>query len=514
MTLLRYTPWEIRDFTGGQVEKLNNNVIPDNAAYYCRNFLATRMGSISKRKGQGRLNTTLGSNPIHGLFPYYFDSGEHGLIAMYQGELYNWNGTNLVLIDTNYPDALLADILSGDVYPDINAILFNEVEFNQADEYDFPINTEEMVMFERTVHYVVGMNGINRPFRWDGSTIGALKGAPSRARYPVLHKERIFCVDTSEPSTLRWSEVFQPEEWPPINYWDIERDDGSEITNLTKIYDDLLIFKNRSMHVLKGSMMEDFTLREITNLVGCAGPMASTVYQGNVYFISEKGLYVSNGATVQNISDIIIPDTWKLVNIDYLHRATVTVVGDRIWFTLPYDGSEINNLTLVYDISMQAIFPMEGIKASCYAHYNEGTTEGDRLFSGDTEDGFINIQNEGTEDFGSSVNAYWRGKFFDMGRAEIEKKTRDIYIQDSPDTAEIADLSVCLDYGKDTGGNYVYNNLAHYKDKGLSRQFKFNINSNRWNYLSPLIEHSKAGACEIRGIAIPFKPKRDMAVRE
>jgi hypothetical protein len=28
----RYEPWEIRDFSAGQVEKLNDNILPDNAA--------------------------------------------------------------------------------------------------------------------------------------------------------------------------------------------------------------------------------------------------------------------------------------------------------------------------------------------------------------------------------------------------------------------------------------------------------------------------------------------------
>ena len=56
MAKQRYALWEIRDFSAGQVEKLNDNILPDNAAHECRNFIASRYGGLSKRKGQIRLN--------------------------------------------------------------------------------------------------------------------------------------------------------------------------------------------------------------------------------------------------------------------------------------------------------------------------------------------------------------------------------------------------------------------------------------------------------------------------
>ena len=509
----RYSPWKITDFSGGQVEKFNDNMLPENAAFYCRNFIASREGGISKRQGQSRLNPTLGSGKIHGLHPYYFwQSGNRGLLAMHGGRPYAWNGTNFIEIGTNYTGSTISDSL----FPVFNGALFNEVEFNKNIEYTLPGNASDMTLFADTVNYIVAMNGVDRPWKWDGDKIENLKGAPAKGRYPVLHKESVFCVDAPEPSTLIWSDLFRPESWTPINYWDITKDDGDEITCLQPFLGDLIIFKGNSMHVLKGTTFQDFSLRTEETRVGCAGPLASVVHQTTVFFISSYGIYLTNGMNVQNISDQIIPDTWANVNKNYLHNSVAKVVGDHIWFAVPYGDSTVNNLVLVFDPQKGAFFPMTGIGATNYVYFNDTTTAlGTRLYAGDNTDGFVNLLGEGTEDYGSPVSAVWRGKFFDMGFSEVEKKAREVYIQDSPETTETADISICLDYEKNPStGDYVYNNLSFYRDQGLTREFKTNINTNRWVHVSPMIAHSKAGACEIRGITVPFKPKQRMATRE
>lgn len=499
---LRYEPWEIRDFAAGQVEKLNDNILPDNAAHECRNFISSRFGGLSKRKGTDSLNDSALPAYIQGLHPYYYPATKtRYLIAMSQGYGYLWNGSEFTSLSYSGAESAVGETS----FPLIGTALWGETMFDHP-MGTFPVNPTSVTLFEDSVNYVISMNGIDAPWKWDGSIITDLANAPSKGRYPVLHKEKLFCVDTDEPSTLVWSESFDPEDWPAVNYWDVSKGDGDEITCLLKFVDDLLVFKNRSIHALKGTSLDDFSMHEISAYVGCVGPRAAVVHDLKVYFVSEYGLYASNGMNVLNISEMVIPDTWNDINKTYIEKAAVTAWGDLIWVSIPYDNSSVNNLVLVYDPKQQSFWPMTGIGVSCYAYYNDGSGEGVQLYGGDPSLGYVVVQDTGHEDNGVAIDAYWKGKYFDMGLPEIEKKARKVYVQDSPDTSEIVDVSVSLDYG-------AYNNITFNRTDGYTREYITSNDNNRWRYISPMVSHSSTGACEIRGIIIPYKPKASLGVR-
>lgn len=501
-TKQRYEPWEIRDFSAGQVEKLNDNILPDNAAHECRNVIAARFGGLSKRKGQENLCSSPLPAAIQGLHPYYNPAiNLRRLIAMSQGLGYLWDGANFTALTF----AGASSIIGEAAFPLIGTPLWAEIMFDHPMGI-FPLDPSAVTVFEDCVEYVISMNGVNAPWKWDGSIITNLSNAPSKGRYPILHKEKLFCVDASAPSTLKWSESFKPEIWPAVNYWDIRKGDGDEITCLVKFIDDLLIFKNRSLHALKGTSLGDFSVHEISSQVGCVGPRAATVHDLKVYFVSENGLYVTNGLNTLNISDMVIPDTWDGLNKNYLHRAALSTWNDLVWIALPTGTATHNNLVLIYDPRKQAFWPMTEMGANCYAYYNDGTGTGVKLYAGSPSDGYVRIQDQNNDDCGAAIAAYWRGKYFDMGMPEIEKKARKLYVQDSPDTAAKVNVAVSVDYG-------AYNNLTYVRNEGLTREYNLNLDANRWRYVSPSIASNSTLACEIRGIMIPYK-RRSIGVRE
>jgi hypothetical protein len=361
------------------------------------------------------------------------------------------------------------------------------------------------MLFETCVNYMVAFNGINAPWKWDGTTVSALANAPAKGRYPVLHNEKLFCVDADNPSTLKWSDSFEPEDWPAVNYWDIKKGDGDEITCLIKFIGELFIFKERSLHTLKGTSLDDFRLLELEPMIGCVGPRAAARYGTQIFFVSDEGLYVTDGMNTVNLSDAKIPDTWEDVNKQYLSKAVVGVRNDLIRFELPEGDSTYNNFTLIYNPVTQAFWPMRGMNISCYQAYNTGSEI--ILYAGSSNNGYVIEQDTGTEDFGSPIEAYWKGKYYDMGEPEVQKKGRKAYIQDSPNTSQRAVLSASLDYGQ-------YNNLHYNRTDKYTREYLFDIEANRWQCISPMVYHYSSGDCEVRGISIPFKPKTSRGVRE
>ena len=153
-------------------------------------------------------------------------------------------------------------------------------------------NIDTCVLLETCANYMVAFNGINTPVKWDGVAVSDLLNAPADGQFPTLHKETLFVVPKSHPSELWWSESFNPEEWPPDYYWRVKDGDGDVITCLHRLYDDQIVFKGRSIHIFRGTNLDDFSLYELEPeywVVLVHGRLL--LIKTGVYFISEEGLF-------------------------------------------------------------------------------------------------------------------------------------------------------------------------------------------------------------------------------
>jgi hypothetical protein len=458
--------WEIRDFSEGLIDRVDDNLLPENVAMDCQNFISRRIGSLVKRAGQARLNGSPLGGPVQGMHAYYKGSLRR-LVVVAGGVASYWDpGTSsFVTLKTG-------------------------------------LDPSTPVCFETCVNYMVSFNGVNAPWKWDGTTVSTLLGAPGDGQFAVLHKEKLFTVPKSEPSTLRWSDSFQPETWQSVNYWDVKKGDGDVITNLSQYLSELAVFKRRSLHVLRGTNLDDFGLDEVDSRTGCVGPFAAVSYGPYLYFVSDEGICVFNGTRVFNLSRERIPDFWKSINKEYLHRAAAGVWDGLIWFALPEGGSSYNNVVLVYVPPEEGavggkFWVWRGINASCFQVYDDGT----RLlfYSGDSTAGYVNQQDVGTDDFGSPIEAYWVGRTFAIGEADRKNRFLRAFVQDSPGANDV-DLQVAIDYGP-------FESLVPDGGDALVRRYNF-YNTYTGRYLQLKLTHSALGSCEVRGLKVLYKPMK------
>lgn len=457
--------WEIRDFSEGLIDKADDNLLPENVARDCQNFVSRYVGSLKKRGGQRRLNpeAELGG-VIQGLYAYYYDTpiAERRLVAVADGTVSWW---------------------------DFGSKTWKNLRTGQSSSQPF--------MFETCVNYMVCFNGVNKPWKWNGTTVSDLANAPVDGRYPVLHKEKLFVVPVTAPSSIYWSDSFQPEEWPEVNYWQVKEGDGDEITCLKKHLGELVIFKGRSIHTLRGTSLDDFRLEEMDSRLGCVGPLAAAALGPRLYFVSNEGLCVFNGMSATNISAGRIPKLWDRINKKQLHKAVVGVWDNIVWFALPEKDSTYNNLIIAYVPEDNGKFwPWRGINVSCFQTFDDGTKV--MLYTGDSNAGYINQQDTGTDDFGDPIHAYWEGRTFDQGLPEYEKKAKHVYIQDSPETINAVALQISLDYGN-------FNTLNLRNNDSMIRDFLLLHGFNKWRYFTPRLSHDQIGPCEVRGLLIPYK---------
>lgn len=553
----RWPDLEIRDFSAGMIDKVDDNLLPENAARDCRNFICRTLGRLDKRPGQARLNATELAGAPHGLYAYYNGASIKKLLVAADTKLLVWNPTTLAF----------DDLRTG-------------------------LDPSALVTFETCANYVVGMNGVSAPFKWSGTgDTSVLAGAPATGRYPVLFKEKLFCVPGDNRSQIWWSESFAPESWPAINYWGIGEGDGDEISCLNVFQGRLVIFKTRSTHLFGGTSLADFWSDTMDQQIGCAGPLAAAQLGNKLYFVSREGLYYFNGMSNVSISANSIPLLWNDIDKKHLGNACVTAWDDLVRFSLPlrnqlaltvetgcttngdltirlggvektlslttadsdkykvankikglvFDGwttkiligsfmsftrdglsqplqltldagvtgvtatiaqneQATNNLVIVYDpVNGGKFWPMSGINASCFQAFNDGTQLA--LYSGDSLAGYVNRQDIGTEDFGNPVSAYWVGKGSDAKMPDHLKKAKKAFIEDYPNQDTPATLKISLDYGD-------FHEWTYKQDDDLVREYRIPSEyKKRWRYLTPRFSHSSAGACQIRGLTIPYKPK-------
>lgn len=467
--------WSLRDFSDGIIDAVDDTLLPVGAARDSQNFISRTVGTLEKRLGQVRLNpiAVLGG-AIQGMYAYYF------------GEAL---ATRRLLVGSNGTVA----------WWDFGTSSWTNLRTGQNAALPF--------MFETLVNDVVCFNGVNTPWRWNGTAVSDLVNAPVDGRFPVLHQEKLFVVPMSAPSTLRWSDSFQPTQWPAVNFWPVKQGDGDEITCLRSYMTQLLIFKQRSLHLLRGFSLEDFRLEELDGRVGCVGPFAAAQHGPQVYFVSHEGLCVFNGVRVINLTADTIPRLWRTINQTHLRQAVVTVRDNIVWVSVPEGASVTNNLVIAYRIPegnrRGSFWVWRGIEASCFVVFGDGVQQ--RFFSGDARLGFVNEQQVGNTDFGNAINAFWLSKSYDQETPEREKLARKVFVEDSISTTNTVTVDVSCDYKP-------FITLSLIQESPTIRAFRLPLGT-RWRYISARFTHNLPGACEVRGLLVPYKVKTKPRVR-
>lgn len=452
MELKNYEKWPITDFSGGMNQKAEANLLPPNQAEDVQNCIVTTIGRLKKRPGCAKLNSVDLGGAVQGLHGYHYGTGltNHRLVAAANGVVAYWNtGTSAFV-----------NIATG-------------------------LSTTAQMLFETCATYMVYMNGVNAPRKWDGTTDSALANAPATGKCPVLFKEKLFCI--ADANTVKWSENFKPETWLSVNYYEIDKGDGDELSALFRNNRELLICKKRRIFNLRGTSLDDFNSDCIESKHGVAGPRAGIVLEPYFYYISEDGIFRWNGIESLCLTDPPagsnmpgIDVLWGTVNKAALDKAVAgyNPTYDQLWFCVPEGASTTNNMILVYDRTYGSWWVFRGIPVSSLINYNDGSTI--KLYAGHSSAGWVMEQNTGFNDIGAAISSYWVGSNFDGGDPEVLKRFR---------VSALTDVSGL----NDAVFNYRIDGAAYVAPTAVKDQDNFryyDILNGRGHYFQPKLTHS------------------------
>jgi hypothetical protein len=167
------------------------------------------------------------------------------------------------------------------------------------------------------------MNGLDAPQQWTGagnvSDWTATTGALPNGQFMVAVGNRIFVAGMSsygavaDPgSTLVWSDIGNPRAWPAENIVELDPSDGDQIMGIGTFGQTVLVFKRRKIFAVTN--LDTGANRRISADTGSVAHRSIVETPIGTYFLTlDKGVYVTNGSSLQLVSDIIRPTLEDIV---------------------------------------------------------------------------------------------------------------------------------------------------------------------------------------------------------
>jgi hypothetical protein len=185
-------------------------------------------------------------------------------------------------------------------------------------------------------------------------------------------------------STAYWSEIGEPEAVDPASFAEFRTNDGDRITGMRTYQGSLVVSKQRSLHRVTGTDPTNFIISEITDQYGNLSKRTMLVWEDQFWCLDAKGIVSYNGANVGIVSNKV-EDVFMRMNIPAaIDNATAIHYKqfNEVWFSIPVDGSTINNLIVVFDYIAQAWTTYEGIAPSVLFLAKQTFTQKQPFFGG------------------------------------------------------------------------------------------------------------------------------------
>ena len=318
-------------------------------------------------------------------------------VAFYDGSTYHYNDarSNPIVTGSSVHNIALTDIPigpSGTTHRYIYRTLGNSSQANVEADTTFYLVGTLSDNTTTTFSDDVTDNTADDDAAPKWSTVSAgTNSDPPTCKYGTIHKERLFLGNNSTyPSTLYWSDEYNPDFFSASDYEIIREDDGGEITFINELLGLLIIGKtNAIVHYYTNADDDgDWYASAPYTFIGCPSPYSVAVTPiGLIYY--NKGLYTFIGESVKLISDSVTPE----MN-DVSETAIEEVVGYyfngeyHFAYTSKSSDEGDNNRVLVYDIVRDA-YVLDHKDINCFCAFTGGSDFG-QLYSGSsTTDGYI-----------------------------------------------------------------------------------------------------------------------------
>ncbi len=265
--------WNVKsytDFTGGENRRVVSELIAPNQVQLALNCIISAEGALESRHGKTKINTASLPSGIRAMWRWEKSDGTKYLTVVSANKVYSveWDGSSTIATFGTAIKTLLSSTnkIRGCVWKD-NLIL---------------------------------SDGVNNPFRYDGTTCTDLGGTPPKFNIFCVYASKLFVVDYDNPSQIRVSGLEDYDTWNALDVYNIRSNDGDEITALDPQSNGLMICKRNSTWALFGFDRYDIQISQ--GPVSPSGAVSQDLIQ-NGLFVGRDNFYMGALPNVTPLPD-------------------------------------------------------------------------------------------------------------------------------------------------------------------------------------------------------------------
>lgn len=277
----------LKDLSGGVVTNISANKIPDNSATWIQNFLTDFEPVAIERNGYVKRDTTVlgGAKPVYGLWEFVDNSGNDWIISYSSRTFYK------------------------------NTIGQTPTAFG-------PITTTDQIPdCAKNLGLIVCTNGTDSVWSFNGTSTATISGAPLGKLIEPWRTRFAIANISGALSTVRFSADGSATTWTlggnPTDPFAIQvggANDGEYVRCLVGSYlDSMIIGRKYDLWALDGFDQDDVLLRNVSDKVGCIEPRTPQEVDGELVFLSARGLEAMNAREIRLISEPVRNVTDTLV---------------------------------------------------------------------------------------------------------------------------------------------------------------------------------------------------------
>lgn len=165
-------------------------------------------------------------------------------------------------------------------------------------------NANTIVSFVQMNNLLIGYDGKNQPWSWDGvsGSITSIAAAPVGNIAIVWQNQLFWAGIKTTPARNIYSALGDPTSYPSGNNFDTPSVfDGDAITGYAILYGNLFILKRNSIYVVQLNADGTFTQSKNNASEGCVSPYSVIASDNLIYYVSDGGLYAMNLYNVKKV---------------------------------------------------------------------------------------------------------------------------------------------------------------------------------------------------------------------
>lgn len=267
-------------------------------------------------------------------------------------------------------------------------------------------------------------NGVDVPQVWDGTTNAVAGGSPGVSTDIILHANRLFYISATDPNHVFFTDAGAYETIQAVSFLYVPSPNTADPVQRGISFQNNLVFLTRNRkHVLYGTDLASFVLRESPAKKGLSSSTA-VVADGNfIYFLSDDGEYKYNGGTDILLSEKVEP---ILSNMASKIDPKMWVFDNKVYLSFRTSGSANKVDLLIFDTVYNTYLHDTNVYIE---DANNWTSQSDtkRLIAGSSLMGQLYYGETGTNDLGKGIDFEYWTKYYSFDHPAAKHRLKRLY---------------------------------------------------------------------------------------